>query len=31
MKKGLAIIGATVAVIAVYFLLFYKKGEPKDA
>jgi hypothetical protein len=31
MKKGLAIIGATVAVIAVYFLLFYKKAEPKDA
>jgi len=31
MKKGLAIIGATVAVIAVYFLLFYKKGETKDA
>jgi hypothetical protein len=30
MKKGLAIIGATVAVIAVYFLLFYKKSEPKD-
>jgi hypothetical protein len=30
MKKGLAIIGATVAVIAVYFLLFYKKNEPKD-
>src|SRR5215831_13476671 len=31
MKKGLVIIGATVAVIAVYFLLFYKKSEPKDS
>ena len=31
MKKGLIIIGATVAVIAVYFLLFYKKGDTKAA
>ena len=30
MKKGLVIIGVTVAVIAVYFLLFYKKGDTKD-
>jgi hypothetical protein len=30
MKKGLAIIGATIAVIAVYFLLFYKKSDPKE-
>lgn len=30
MKKGLVIIGVTVAVIAVYFLLFYKKGDIKD-
>ncbi len=30
MKKGLAIIGAAVAVIAVYFLLFYKKTEKKE-
>jgi len=31
MKKGLIIIGATVAVIAVYFLLFYKKSDSKNA
>lgn len=30
MKKGLVIIGVTVAVIAVYFLLFYKKDNTKD-
>jgi len=30
MKKGLVIIGVTVAVIAVYFLLFYKKNNTKD-
>jgi hypothetical protein len=29
MKKGLAIIGATVAVLAVYLLLFYKKSDPQ--
>ncbi|HEY6976197.1 MAG TPA: DUF3347 domain-containing protein [Chitinophagaceae bacterium] len=29
MKKGLAIIGAAIAVIAVYFLLFYKNDEKK--
>ena len=30
MKKGLAIIGAAIAVIAVYFLLFYKNDEKKE-
>ena len=30
MKKGLVIIGVTVVVIAVYFLLFYKKNNTKD-
>lgn len=30
MKKGLAIIGAAVAVIVVYFILFYNKGDKKS-
>jgi hypothetical protein len=30
MKKGLAIIGAAIVVIAVYFLLFYRNGEKKE-
>jgi len=30
MKKGLAIIGSAIAVIAVYFLLFYKNDEKKE-
>jgi hypothetical protein len=30
MRKGLIIIGASIAVIAVYFLLFYKNDEKKE-